>query len=98
MMPAPQGAAALSSRRDDLGGFVLQTEPMGQAIVEAYRGHGYPMREIADFLYFHYTTVSRRIRRYEQDKRCWIAGPDPHPISACLSLLLALAGTVPRYG
>jgi len=38
-----------------------------QAIAEAYRTHGYQMREIADYLGLHYSTVSRRIRQAEED-------------------------------
>lgn len=35
-------------------------------ITEAYRDHGYTMKEIADHLGIHYATVSRRLRRHEQ--------------------------------
>ena len=38
-----------------------------QAIAEAYRTHGYQMREIADYLGLNYSTVSRRIRQAEED-------------------------------
>ena len=38
-----------------------------QAIAGAYRTHGYQMREIADYLGLHYSTVSRRIRQAEED-------------------------------
>ena len=39
-----------------------------QAIAEAYRIYGYHMREIADYLGIHYSTVSRRIREAEADR------------------------------
>ncbi|MCK4570657.1 transposase [Candidatus Bipolaricaulota bacterium] len=35
-------------------------------IFEAYREHGYTMKEIADHLVIHYATVSRRLRKHEQ--------------------------------
>lgn len=38
-----------------------------QAIAEAYRSHGYRMREIADQVGLHYSTISRRIRQVEKD-------------------------------
>jgi len=36
-----------------------------EAILKAYREHGYTMREIADYLGVHYATISRRIRKQE---------------------------------
>jgi REP element-mobilizing transposase RayT len=36
-----------------------------KAIVNAYRKHGYTLKEIADYLGVHYATVSRRLRRAE---------------------------------
>jgi IS30 family transposase len=38
------------------------------AIAEAYREHGYTMKEIADHLNVHYATISRRLRRHELAK------------------------------
>lgn len=38
-----------------------------QSLTEAYRTHGYQMREIADHLGLHYSTVSRRIRQAEEE-------------------------------
>lgn len=35
-------------------------------IAEAYREHGYTMKEIADHLGVHYATISRRLRKHEQ--------------------------------
>ena len=39
-----------------------------QALAEAYRTHGYQMREIGDHLGLHYSTVSRWIRQAEQER------------------------------
>jgi DNA-directed RNA polymerase specialized sigma24 family protein len=36
-----------------------------EALVSAYRWHGYRLNEIASFLGVHYSTVSRRLRRLE---------------------------------
>lgn len=36
-----------------------------EAIVAAYREHGYTMKAIADYLGVHYATVSRRLRKHE---------------------------------
>lgn len=38
-----------------------------RALVLAYRAYGYRLREIADHLGVHYATVSRRLRRLEED-------------------------------
>jgi putative transposase len=38
----------------------------GEAIANAYRDHGYQLREIAEHLGCHYATVSRRLRRHEE--------------------------------
>jgi len=38
----------------------------GKAIYGAYVDYGYTMKEIADYLGFHYATISRAIRREEQ--------------------------------
>ncbi len=40
-----------------------------QAIAKAYRTHGYRMREIADYVGLHYSTISRWIRRVEKKLR-----------------------------
>ena len=37
-----------------------------RAVVVAYREYGYRLREIADFLGVHYSTVSRRLKRQEE--------------------------------
>jgi len=37
-----------------------------RAIAAAYREHGYRLREIADFLGVHYSTVSRRLKKQEE--------------------------------
>lgn len=44
-------------------------------LADAYREHGYTMREIAAHLGVHYATVSRRLRRHEAN--CRNARPDP---------------------
>jgi len=38
----------------------------GRAIATAYREYGYRLREIADFLGVHYSTVSRRLKKQEE--------------------------------
>jgi putative transposase len=43
---------------------LLPAEDLDRAIDEAYRVHGYTMREIADAIGCHYATVSRRLRRF----------------------------------
>ena len=35
------------------------------AIADAYREHGYLLKEMAEFLGVHYSTVSRRLRRHQ---------------------------------
>jgi putative transposase len=44
---------------------LLRANDRDRAIADAYRVHGYKMREIAEALGCHYATVSRRIRRAE---------------------------------
>jgi DNA-binding MarR family transcriptional regulator len=39
-----------------------------RAIVQAYKEHGYRLREIADHLGIHYATVSRKLTQMEQSK------------------------------
>ena len=39
--------------------------PKGRAVLIAYRECGYKLREIADFLGVHYSTVSRRLKQQE---------------------------------
>ena len=60
-VPRAQREGVRPSLEDLLG------ENAVEGMVAAYRTHGYAMREIAEFLGVHYATVSRRIRRYEQD-------------------------------
>jgi len=52
-----------------------------EAIVSAYRRHGYRLNEIATFLGVHYSTISRRLRMLESLNTsrpwCCIARPDP---------------------
>ncbi|MBC7220023.1 transposase [Candidatus Bipolaricaulota bacterium] len=60
-VPRAQREGVRPSLEDLLG------ENAAAGMVAAYRTHGYAMREIAEFLGVHYATVSRRIRRYEQD-------------------------------
>jgi len=38
-------------------------------IVEAYREHGYTMKQVAEHLGVHYATVSRRLRKLEGTKK-----------------------------
>jgi hypothetical protein len=45
---------------------VLAEEPASHAIAIAYREYGYKLKEIADCLGVHYSTVSRRLRRQEE--------------------------------
>jgi len=45
---------------------VLTEEPASHAIAIAYREYGYKLKEIADCLGVHYSTVSRRLRRQEE--------------------------------
>ena len=40
-----------------------------EVIYRAHVQHGYMLREIAEFLGVHYTTISRGIRRIEEGKR-----------------------------
>ena len=47
---------------------VLRNAEDSAPIAEAYREHGYTMKEIADYLGVHYATVSRRLRRHEQER------------------------------
>ena len=51
--------------RPSLGEIFRDTENKA-TIAEAYREHGYTMKEIADHLGVHYATISRRLRRHEQ--------------------------------
>jgi len=44
---------------------LLDTDELDAAIADAYRAHGYKMREIAEALGCHYATISRRLRRLE---------------------------------
>jgi putative transposase len=39
-----------------------------RVIYDAYVRHGYTMKEIADYLHFHYATISRAIKRVEGNK------------------------------
>jgi hypothetical protein len=38
-------------------------------VTRAYRSHGYSLREIGSYLDCHYSTVSRRLRREEEELR-----------------------------
>ena len=40
----------------------------GDAVAVAYRDHGYTLAQIASFLGVHYSTISRRLRKLEQDR------------------------------
>jgi DNA-binding MarR family transcriptional regulator len=40
-----------------------------EAVYAAYIQHGYRMKEIAEHLVVHYATVSRAVRRIEQQKK-----------------------------
>jgi putative transposase len=53
----------------------LEERHREQAVVLAYREHHYSLREIGDHFGIHYSTVSRWLRRLEQD--CGHARPDP---------------------
>jgi len=55
------------SVRPRLSTLLPKKDTQRQAIAEAYRTHGYQMREIADYLSLHYSTVSRRIRQAEEE-------------------------------
>jgi REP element-mobilizing transposase RayT len=46
---------------------IFEEEPF--AIAAAYRSHGYSLREIASYLGCHYSTVSRRLAREEEELR-----------------------------
>ncbi len=46
---------------------LLKDPPDSASIAQAYRQHGYTMKEIGCHLGLHYTTVSRRIRRWEAE-------------------------------
>lgn len=50
-------------------GDILASAPKEAAIVTAYREYGYKLREIADFLGVHYSTVSRRLHSQELANR-----------------------------
>jgi transposase len=39
-----------------------------QGIMEAYREHGYTMKQVAEHLGVHYATISRRLRKLEGGK------------------------------
>ena len=45
---------------------IVRNAENNAAIAEAYREHGYTMKEIADQLGVHYATISRRLRRHER--------------------------------
>jgi DNA-binding MarR family transcriptional regulator len=40
---------------------------LDSTILEAYRRYGYRMAEIAEHIKVHYSTVSRRLKRAEED-------------------------------
>jgi putative transposase len=46
-------------------GDVFGSAPRERGIVTAYREYGYKLKEIADFLGVHYSTVSRRLHEQE---------------------------------
>jgi REP-associated tyrosine transposase len=48
---------------------LLGSDNTDRAIDNAYRVHGYTMREIAEELSCHYATVSRRLRRFSSQER-----------------------------
>lgn len=48
---------------------IFETTPEERAIAAAYGEYGYKLREIADFLGVHYSTVSRRLKKQEQQAR-----------------------------
>jgi putative transposase len=65
----------------------VQIEPERRALTEifaeepspvacAYRSHGYSLLEIGTYLGCHYSTVSRRLRREEEELRCGSIGTD----------------------
>ncbi len=54
--------------RPRLSTLLSRKAPQPVAIAEAYRIHGYRMREIAEFLRIHYSTVSRRVRQAEEER------------------------------
>ena len=45
---------------------VLESAPEERAVSIAYREYGYKLKEIADFLGVHYSTVSRRLKKQEE--------------------------------
>ncbi len=45
---------------------IFRADSEERAIATAYREYGYRLREIADFLGVHYSTVSRRLKRQEE--------------------------------
>lgn len=44
---------------------VFASAPQHEVIPTAYREYGYKLKEIADFLGVHYSTVSRRLHDHE---------------------------------
>jgi len=50
-------------------GEIFQNRAVDEAIALAYREYGYTLQEIAAHLGVHYSTVSRRLRRFEQRTR-----------------------------
>jgi len=44
---------------------IFTSTPESQAVLTAYRDHGYKLRDIAGFLGVHYSTVSRRLKQQE---------------------------------
>ncbi len=54
--------------RPRLSTLLPRTNQSPLAIAEAYRIHGYRMREIANHVGLHYSTISRRIRQIEKER------------------------------
>jgi REP element-mobilizing transposase RayT len=52
-------------------------ETIASAVLSAYRSGRFTMRQIADHLGVHYSTVSRLLAKVEMLEKCWIARPDP---------------------
>jgi len=56
------------AHRPSLSVLFQKRRGLSQLIHEAYRQHGYRLREIATHLGVHYATVSRQLKRAEQDR------------------------------
>jgi putative transposase len=72
-LPEPVGhpeisQAAWRENRPSLRDLIC-AEDLDRGIDDAYRRHGYTMREIAEELGCHYATVSRRLRKFKDQER-----------------------------